>query len=70
MYIAHVIKSEVNSFTVDSVIGTFTKTWVVSSAIKEELLCHHDIYICNYHNPFAVATCKGMTIVGHVPRNL
>ena len=61
MYIACVIKSEVNSFIVDSQRG-------LSSAVEEELLCCH--YTLNYHNLFAVAKCKDTTIVGHVPRSI
>ena len=50
------VDSEVNSF--------HEEVW--SSVIGEMLVCHHDTR--NRHDPFAVATCKGTTVVGHVSR--
>ena len=37
---------------------------VWSSVIGKVLVCRHDTR--NHHDPFAVATCKGTTVVGHV----
>ena len=34
--------------------------------IGEELVCRRDTR--NLYDPFAVATCKGTTVVGHMPR--
>ena len=36
--------------------------------IGEVLVCHHDTQ--NHHDPFAVATCTGTTVVEHVPRRI
>ena len=38
---------------------------VVKFNIGEVLVCCHDIR--NRHDPFGVATCKGTTVVGHLP---
>ena len=61
-------RSEVDSLTVESVISSrrfhiYEEVW--SSVIGEVLVCRDTQ---NRHDPFAVATCKGMTVVGHVPR--
>ena len=37
---------------------------VVKFDIGEVLVCHRDTR--NRHDPFGVATCKGMTVIGHV----
>ena len=36
--------------------------------IGEVLVCHCDTRNC--HDPFAIATCKGMAVVEHVPRRI
>ena len=72
MYVEHVIESEIKSFTIGCVIripslqGSFIKCY------ERELFCHQDMHedTCNHHNPFAVCTCKGTSVVGHVPRIL
>ena len=40
--------------------------------MRGELFCHQDMYedIHNYHDSFAVCTCNGISVVGHVPRIL
>ena len=56
-----------DSFTVESVIGgyhIYEEVW--SSVIGEVLVCQRDMR--NHHDPFAVTTYKGTTVVGHVPR--
>ena len=58
-----------DSFTVESVIRryhVYEEVW--SSVIGEVLVCRRDTR--NRHDPFAVATCKGTTVVGHVPRRI
>ena len=61
--------SEVESFTIDSMIrGYHVYKDVWSSFIGEVLYCRRDIR--NHHDPFAVAMCKGTTVVGHVPRKI
>ena len=63
------MESEVDSFTVESVIrGYHVYEEVWSSVIGEVLVCRRDTR--NRHDPFAVATCKGTTVVGHVPRRI
>ena len=41
----------------------YEEVW--SSVIGEVLVCRHDTQ--NRHDPFAIVTYKGMTVVGHVP---
>ena len=56
-------------FTVELVIrGYHIYEEVWSSIIGEVLVCHRDTRNC--HDPFAIATCKGTTIVEHVPRRI
>ena len=63
------MESEVDSFTVESVSGgyhIYEKVW--SSVIEEVLVCQRDTQ--NHHGPFAIATCKGTIVVGHIPRQI
>ena len=60
-----------DSYTVESVISRgyhiYEEVWSsVYSRIGEVLICRCDTR--NHHDPFAVATCKSMTVVGRVPR--
>ena len=56
------MESEVDSFTVESVTRGYH--------IYEEPRCGEVLVCCrdtqNRHDPFA--TCKGTTVVGHIPR--
>ena len=59
------MESGVDTFTVELVIrGYHICEEVWSSVIGEVLLCHRDTR--NRHDLFAVATCKGTTVVGHL----
>ena len=62
------MESEVDSFTVESIIRGYYIYKEVWSSVIEVLVCCCDTR--NYHDPFAVATCKGTTVVGHVPRRI
>ena len=64
--VTRVMKSEVDSFTVIRGYHVYEEVW--SSVIGEVLVCRRDTR--NRHDPFAVATCKGTTVVGHVPRRI
>ena len=56
-------------FTVESIIrGYHIYEEVWSNVIGVVLVCHRDTQ--NHHDPFAVATCKGTTVVGHIPRRI
>ena len=58
-----------DSFTVELVSrGYHIYKKVGSSVIGEVLVCRRDTR--NHHNPFAIATCKGTTVVGHVFRQI
>ena len=61
--------SEVESFAIDSTIrGYHVYKDIWSSFIGEVLYCRRDVR--NHHDTFAVAVCKGTTVVGHVPRKI
>ena len=61
--------SAVESFTIDSMIrGYHVYKDVWYSFITEMLYCRRDVR--NHHDPFAVAVCKGTTVVGHMPRKI
>ena len=64
------MESEVNSFTVESVIIGYVcvphlRGGVVKCIRVIGLVCSRDTR--NRHDPFAVATYKGTTVVRHVP---
>jgi len=63
------IISAVESFTMDSMIrGYHVYKDIWSTFVGEVLYCRRDVR--NHHDPFAVAVCKGTTVVGHVPRKI
>ena len=63
------LASAVESFTIDSMIrGYHVYKDVWSSFIGEVPSCRHDVR--NHHDRFAVAVCKGTTVVGHVIRKI
>ena len=43
---------------------------MVSEHMSEVESFTDPMIICNHHDPFAVAVCKGMTVVGHMPREI
>ena len=63
------VQFTIESFTFDSVIRRYhmyKDVWI--SRIGEEPFCCQDRH--NHHDPFAVATCRGSNVVGHMPRKI